>query len=520
MSPIPFDLPSWVPKNSVFASALLVLTSCVTACTIGFDGSMMNGLNILPSYTDYFTLTTATLSLNTASVWMGSTLAGLICGKVPDWIGRKWALFFAASLTVIGVIIQTAAQNIAMFVVARTIIGFGTGAANVAGPSFVAETLPVKYRAWGLGLFYDFWYVGALIAAGVTYGTAKFESTWAWRLPSLLQGIFSVMCILLLPFVPESPRWLVSQGRNQEALVSIAATGSNGDLNDPAVLIQYREITDTLAFERSYEKPSFISQCLNSASTRKRIFLVTQVALFSMLAGNNIISYYLGTMLNQAGVTNSTTQLEINIILNAWCLVVAIAGTLLADKLGRKTLAASSQAALTVFIFIFGALTKVYGNSDNNSGIYGTVAAIFLFQGSYSFGWTPLTVMYPPEVLNYSIRSVGMSWYTFWSNGMGLMCTFAFPYALEAIGWKTYMINGAWDVLCLVVVLVTWVETKGRTLEEIDENLDGVVHSEVPKLATIMGVSQDEREGIVNALDIATTKEVEARASVVEVQRS
>ncbi len=94
----------------------------------------MNGLNILPSYTDYFDLTTATLALNTASVWMGSTIAGVVYAKVPDWIGRKWALFFGAVLTVFGVILQTAAQNIAMFVVARVIIGLGTGASSIAAP--------------------------------------------------------------------------------------------------------------------------------------------------------------------------------------------------------------------------------------------------------------------------------------------------------------------------------------------------------------------------------------------------
>lgn len=97
------------------------------------------------------------------------------------------------------------------------------------------------------------------------------------------------------------------------------------------------------------------------------------------------------------------------------------------------------------------------------------MAAIFLFQGSYSLGWTPLTVLYPPEVLNFSIRANGLAIYTFFANAVGLLVTFAFPYALEAIQWKTYMINGAWDVLELAFVLYFWVETKGKSLEEIDE---------------------------------------------------
>ncbi|KAH0831740.1 hypothetical protein AYO21_06264 [Fonsecaea monophora] len=523
MSPMPWELPAWVPRRSWLACTILVLTSCVTSTaapqTLGFDGSMMNGLNILPSYTDYFTLTTATLALNTASVWMGSAIAGIGYAKVPDWIGRKWALFFGAVSTIVGVVLQTAAQNIAMFVIARIIIGFGTGASSIAAPVYLSETVPVKLRAVSLALLYDFWYVGGLIAAGVTYGTAKMDSTWAWRLPSALQGLFSVLCIVLIPFTPESPRWLQDQGRGEEALLALAQTHSNGDIDDPAVTVQFRQIADTLAYEKSLEKPSFVKHFANSSSTRRRIFLVCTVAVFSMLSGNNIISYYFGTMLTQAGVTDSTTQLEINIILNAWCLVVSLVGTAMADRLGRKALAAISTALLTIFIFLVGGLTKVYGNSTNNSGIYGTVATIFLFQGAYSFGWTPLTVLYPPEVLNYGLRSLGMGIYTFLVNGVGLMVTFSFPFALQAIGWKTYMINGAWDVLELVVVLVFWVETSGRTLEEIDENLDGEVHSEAPKLRAIMGVAPEDREGIVDALALGKDKKMEILGEVTEVAK-
>lgn len=93
-------------------------------------------------------------------MWMGSMIAGLVYGKVPDIIGRKPALFWAAVFTIVAIILQAAAQNIAMFVISRILVGFGNGASAIAGPVFLAETLPVKYRAWGLGIFYDFWYVG------------------------------------------------------------------------------------------------------------------------------------------------------------------------------------------------------------------------------------------------------------------------------------------------------------------------------------------------------------------------
>ncbi len=148
--------PGWVPNGSARVCSLLILTSIVTSTTMGFDGSMMNGLNILPSYTDYFELTTTTLALNTAATWMGGALA-IVYGFVPDIIGRKWALFYAAVIAIIGVILQTAAQNIAMFVCARIILGFGTSASGITAPVYLAETLPVKWRAWGLGFVYNAW---------------------------------------------------------------------------------------------------------------------------------------------------------------------------------------------------------------------------------------------------------------------------------------------------------------------------------------------------------------------------
>lgn len=120
---------------------------------------MMNGLNILPSYTAYFTLNTTTTALNSASVWLGGCLCG-VYSRVPDYIGRKWALFYGAAITTVGVILQAAAQNVAMFVVARVIVGFGTGCTAITVPVYLAETLPVEHRAWGLGMVYDAWYVG------------------------------------------------------------------------------------------------------------------------------------------------------------------------------------------------------------------------------------------------------------------------------------------------------------------------------------------------------------------------
>ncbi|KAJ7195508.1 MFS sugar transporter-like protein, partial [Mycena pura] len=475
-----------VCNSSVLISVLLVACSMITSTTFGYDGSMINGLNILPSYSNYFELTTATLALNTASVWVGGILAALSFGKVTDIIGRRPALFWAAVVTLLAVVLQTAAQNIAMFVAARILIGFGTSASALTGPAYLAETLPMKWRAWGLGIFNDFYYVGGLIAAGVTYSTSFMPSTWAWRIPSAVQGVFSIMCIVILPFIPESPRWLAYQGRPEEALQIVALTHADGDVSDPVVLTQYKEIIDTIEFEKNVAEPLSTMQMFKTPSARKRIILCTSVGVFSTVAGNVIVSYYLGPMLSNAGITKAATQLQINIILNAFCLVCALAGTYYVDRMGRKATAVVSISSLTIFLFLVGALTKTFGNSTNNSGIYASVAMIFLFQGAYSFGWTPLLYVYPPEVLNYAIRANGMGLFQLANNGAALMAVFAFPFALANIGWKTYMINAAWNALEVPFVMWYWVETMGKTLEEIDELFDGVKHSTAPDLEKVI----------------------------------
>jgi MFS family permease len=165
--------------------------------------------------------------LNTASVFIGGTLGPFITGPACDKLGRRPVIFWGSVVTIIGVIIQTAAQGVAMFVVARIILGFGNIISGISAGVYLSETFASRWRAWGVGLLNDFYYVGALLAAGITLGTGQWQTTtWAWRAPTLIQAIFSILCIVVLPFVPESPRWLVSEGMFDEARLSVAQTNA------------------------------------------------------------------------------------------------------------------------------------------------------------------------------------------------------------------------------------------------------------------------------------------------------
>ncbi|KAF2670699.1 putative hexose carrier protein [Microthyrium microscopicum] len=481
-------MPAWVPESTTTLAFLLLICSAVQSSTNGYDGSMLNGLNILPSYTNYFHLNPATTGLNTASVFIGGFFGPMVSGVITDRLGRRPAIFWGSVITLVGILLQTAAQNVAMFVIARIILGFGTALSGIAAGVYLTETFPSRWRAWGVGILNNFYYVGALIAAGITLGTSKWESTWAWRAPSLFQGIFSLLCILILPFIPESPRWLAHNGHYEEARTVVAETNSNGNLVDPVAITIYKEIVDTLDWEKKDGRTMSPMEMFKTPVARKRMLIGMSPGPISCVVGNIIASYYLGDELTTAGITNSDDQLKANIVLNVWCLLCALFGTHLIALWGRKSTALLSQSLLIVCLFIIGGLSKKYADNPggaSHSLIYGDVAVMFLFQGFYSIAWTPLLFLYPPEVMNYSIRANGLAFSTFALNALACLLVFVMPIAINNIGWKTYIINGSWDIVILVIIAVYWVETKGKTLEEIDVIFEGEKHSSVPNVEAV-----------------------------------
>lgn len=156
------------PLHAFFVAQILTFAQLVA-----YDSSLMGSFNVMDSYIDYFTLTTSTKSLNTAISYMGGALVSLIAGTLSDWRGRKECIFWSALITLVGGVIQGAAQNIGMFIAGRFIVGMGLGLGQVSTPTLVAEMAPVQWRGFALGLYYACWGVGSLFASGVCYGVCS-----------------------------------------------------------------------------------------------------------------------------------------------------------------------------------------------------------------------------------------------------------------------------------------------------------------------------------------------------------
>ncbi|KAI6259349.1 hypothetical protein MCOR27_005571 [Pyricularia oryzae] len=486
---LPFRLPIWYPSSQWGNLVVLLACTVVTASMQGYDASMMSGMNIMPQYDEYFHLSDATRSLMIATNYVGGCLACLCWGSLIDNYGRRNGLFWSAAITMVAAGLQGGAVNIAMFCIARVIIGFGTTASVIAGSAYLAETLPWNKRAWGLCLFDDFFYVGALVASGVTYSTYKMESTWSWRLPSLLQGAWGLLCILLIPLVAESPRWLIDQGRPTEGLLVLARINANGDTRDELVRLQFCQIVETIGYERD---PMSYKEMIRNRGARVRLIITATCAMFSMLTGNIVVMYNIGDMMNNVGVGDREVQLILNVGLNALSLVVSIMGSFFVDRFGVKCVTLISTGGVSISLFLLGALTRYYGNSTESAGVWAAVFAIFLFAGFYAFGWIPILFLLPAEMLYFRIRARGMAMFSFVVCATGIWGNFAFPAALVAIEWRLWIINGAWNLGFLVFIWWFWIEIRGKTLEEIDVLFDGKKHFDVPNIQEVLDGTTDD----------------------------
>ena len=158
-----------------------------------------------------------------------------------------------------------------MFIGARFLIGFGLTFAQTGAAMLVTELSYPSYRAPLTSLYNSLWYSGAIVAAWSTFGTFKLNSSWAWRTPSVLQGMPSILQLCLLWFGPESPRWLISKGRDTQALHVLAYYHADGDEQDPLVQYEFEEIKAAIDLDKAIAASVGYMSLIKTPGNRKRL---------------------------------------------------------------------------------------------------------------------------------------------------------------------------------------------------------------------------------------------------------
>ena len=326
-----------------------------------------------------------------------------------------------------------------MFIGARFLIGFGLTFASNGAAMLITELSYPSYRAPLTSLYNSLWYSGAIVAAWSTFGTFKINSSWAWRIPSALQGLPSVLQLCLLWFCPESPRWLVSKGRETEALHVLAYYHADGNKEDPLVQFEYGEIRAAIDLDKAVAASIGWVSLINTPGNRKRLTIVVAIAWFSQWSGNGLVSYYLYQVFETIGITDPTIQLLINGILQIWNLAWAVAAAALVERIGRRVLFITSCVGMLLFFILQTVCSARYAITKSDSAAHAVIAFIFLFYASYDIAFTPLIISYTLEILPYTLRAKGFTVFSFVVSLALIFNQYVNPIALHKIGWKYYV---------------------------------------------------------------------------------
>ena len=270
--------------------------------------------------------------------------------------------------------------------------------------------------------------------------------------------------------LPESPRWLISHGRNESARAVLARYHGEGDPNHPIVKLQMAEMEYQISTEGSDKKWWDYRGLWRTRAHRRRLICVLTMAAFGQWSGNSVTSYYLPVMLENAGITSQHKKLLLNGINSPLCFIASISGAMFLDKAGRRPLLMYTLIGCIICFSILTPVSKLADTHPHNSSAANTsIAFIYLFSITFSFAWTPLSPMYVVECLETNTRAKGKSLAQFFTACASAIISYSSGPAFQNIKYYFYIVFICWDVMELIVIYFFWPETKDRTLEELDE---------------------------------------------------
>ncbi|KAJ3349516.1 hypothetical protein HDU83_000434 [Entophlyctis luteolus] len=484
------------PIPGVFSKDLRPLWLCMVPAIMasianGFDYSMVNGLQNIPYFYENTSqnVTQAFPELSadaTGAVYFGTLVnmwgfsGFLTMILIPfglDKLGRRGALIAGGLTIILSSIISGSANAFAQLCVGRFFTGIGVGIACTAAPAYIAEMSHPSHRGVMVGVYNCWWTVGSFLCEGVIRGTITIQNNWSWRVPLLAQIVPATIMVLGAYWLPESPRWLLINGRTAEAKACLVKFHGKGDENDLLVAAEIEEIQEAVNEERETTsgfwslfnfKPLF-----DSPSSRYRLLCLVILQGFLAFNGGSLGSF--SVKFNElAGFTDPLLLQDMTWIGSAWGVVTSLAGSTFVDKLGRRTMLLYFLVLWYFFLTLSAtALTLVTSNDDQWSGRRGT-AILYVCLGyfgstAWTFFFTPLQALYPVEFFNSTQRGRGLALGNLISNVCNIINNYLIPIAVTTIGSHIYWVYVTWGIVTISVVYFFMPETKGRSLEELEE---------------------------------------------------
>jgi sugar porter (SP) family MFS transporter len=417
-----------IPRKVYFIAVLAGFSGLL----YGYDSGAISGA--LPPLTDQFGLSAQQQGLITSLLLWGALPAIVGATLASRRFDRRHILIVGAIIFVVGSIANALAPTPEFLMGARFFLGLAVGIANMFGLIYLSELAPTRIRGMLTGMYQLTVNVG-ILCAYIVGDVFQESGSWEWMLGI---GAFPAVVFLIgMIIAPASPRWLMTRGRDDEALTILRSLRGGEDYAQ----YEAREIRASLA-----QQEGGVGQLLRSA--RKPLVVLVVLTFFQVFTGINAVVYYAPIIFQNVESMGENAGMIANYGVGSALVISTAIALPIIDKLGRVKLLAISMAGQAVAML--------------------TIAAVFVYTFAFGIGLGPVFWLYVPEVLPLRVRAIGMGVITFLQYTMNAIFAAAFPVALEGFGPIVFLVFAVLSAAGLLYVLTRVPETSGRSLEEIE----------------------------------------------------
>jgi SP family xylose:H+ symportor-like MFS transporter len=444
-------------KNNKNYILFIALSAALGGLLFGYDTAVISGA--IGNLTEYFHLSPVETG------WaISSALVGCLIGDfLSDTFGRKVTMLITAILFILNSVGTAFPTSFTMFVLFRIVGGIGVGIASMVVPMYIAEIAPPKRRGALVGNYQLAIVIGIVVVYFVNYfialqGDAKWNLNIGWRWMFGSEIIPSLLFLIFIFLIPESPRWLFQKGETTKAIAVLHK------LNTPEEVAQVQsEIENSLHQEDKNQWKH-----LGSPMFKKALFVGIGLSILQQLTGINAILYYAPEIFKSLGSSTDVSLLETS-ILGVVNLIFTLFAIKLVDKMGRKPLLYIGSIGMTIALAAVGVF--IYFDAVGNW----VLPFLLLFMGAFSISWGPIVWVLLSEIFPTKIRSLALAISVFIQWVANFVVTQFFPTLVEN-QWLKDHFNGAFpfylfSVICLFSLFFVWKkvpETKNKTLEQMD----------------------------------------------------
>lgn len=430
----------------------IALIAALGGFLFGFETAVISGAE--RTIQDFWNLDAFWLGFTVAASLIGTVLGSLIIGSPAQHYGRKKVLLVIALFYLLSAVGCAVVQQWLLFVIFRFLGGVAVGASSVVGPMYIAEISPAKSRGRLAGMFQLNIVAGILIAYLTNYLLSGYGGDDSWRYMLGIMALPAIVFFILLQFIPESPRWLVLNGKDKEAEAVFERLGEPG--------------AATLIREEHALAAAGVKERLFNGKYNKPIFYAILLAMFNQLSGINAILYYAPRIFEMAGFNKADAFQQSVYIGLANFLFTAIAMTVI-DKFGRKRLLLTGAAGMVVFL-ILTAISFSNPHQADQTVIFYLIGFIAFF----AFSQGAVIWVFISEIFPNSVRSQGGSLGSFTHWIMAAIISWLFPIIVEGSergGFYSFIFYGIMMLISFLFIWKVMPETKGKSLEQIQKEL-------------------------------------------------